>query len=309
MTRVLKNIILNRNVILILALVLGLTMGDFAFNMKPYTLYILMVTMVFSMTGIETKALFPLKNMVRPMLVGTFLNFFIFGSVVVLLAWFLMPNKELFYGFVVIATAPPGVAIVPFSGILKGNMNYSIIGILGAFLASIIITPIVIGLFTQGESVVSSLELTWLMVQLIIIPLIVSRLLLMNPVDIIVRTVRGKVVDIGFALIIYTAVGINSAVFFRNFDILMLITLVLIVGTFGIGSLFEYFMKRRNQQSDTIIPKILLLTIKSSGFSVVTAITLFGEKAAIPSAVLAVIVLLYLLFLTSRMEIKKALGN
>jgi BASS family bile acid:Na+ symporter len=309
MTRVLKNIILNRNVILILALVLGLTMGDFAFNMKPYTLYILMVTMVFSMTGIETKALFPLKNMVRPMLVGTFLNFFIFGSVVVLLAWFLMPNKELFYGFVVIATAPPGVAIVPFSGILKGNMNYSIIGILGAFLASIIITPIVIGLFTQGESVVSSLELTWLMVQLIIIPLIVSRLLLMNPVDKIVRTVRGKVVDIGFALIIYTAVGINSAVFFRNFDILMLITLVLIVGTFGIGSLFEYFMKRRNQQSDTIIPKILLLTIKSSGFSVVTAITLFGEKAAIPSAVLAVIVLLYLLFLTSRMEIKKALGN
>jgi BASS family bile acid:Na+ symporter len=288
-----------------MALVLGLTLNDFSQLLKPYTLYILMVTMIFSMTGIQTRAMFPLKNMVKPMLAGTFLNFFIFGTVIILLAWFLMPNKTLFYGFVVIATAPPGVAIVPFSGILKGNMNYSIIGILGAFLASIIITPLVIGIFTEGSTPVTSLELIWLMVKLIIIPLIISRLLLLPPLVNLVKTIRGKMVDVGFALIIYTAVGINRHVFFENYDILLLITLILLAGTFGIGSLFEFFMKRREKDSTILIPQTLLLTIKSSGFSVVTAFTLFGEKAAIPSAVLAVIVLLYLLFLTSRMELKK----
>ena len=48
-----------------------------------------------------------------------------------------------------------------------------------------------------------------------------------------------------------------------------------------------------------------LLTIKSSGFAVVTALTLFGKEAAIPSAVMAIFVLLYLLYLSFRMEYKK----
>lgn len=302
-------IILNRNVILISAVVLGLTIGQNASLIKPYTIYILMVTMVFSMTGITTKAMFPLKRMIRPMLAGTFLNFFIFGSLIIFLAWILMPNEYLFYGFVVIATAPPGVAIVPFSGILKGDMNYSIIGVLGAFLASVVITPLIIGLFSHSGNAISPVELIVLMVKLIIIPLLISRLLLLPKIFPVVERIRGKMVDLGFALIIFTAVGMNRQVFFENYDILMLISIVLLAGTFGIGSLFEFFMKRRGQKDRFTIPQTLLLTIKSSGFSVVTAFTLFGEKAAIPSAVLAVIVLLYLLFLSSRMEIKKALKN
>lgn len=296
---------LNRNVILISAVILGLTIGDLATGTKPYTMHILMVTMLFSMTGIRTKALFPLKSIVKPMIVGTFLNYFIFGFVVILLAWFLMPSKELFYGFVVIAVAPPGVAIVPFSGILKGNMDYSIIGVFGAFLASVIITPLVIGIVSGSENAINPKELIMIMLKLIILPMILSRFLLIRRIFPLVSKIRGKMVDIGFALIIFTAVGMNRQVFFQNYDLLILISVVLLVGTFGIGSLYEYFMKKTKQRSEITTAQILLLTIKSSGFSVVTAFTLFGEKAAIPSAVLAVIVLLYLLFLSSRLEFKK----
>lgn len=296
---------LNRNVILISAVILGLTIGDLATGTKPYTMHILMVTMLFSMTGIRTKALFPLRSIVKPMIVGTFLNYFIFGFVVILLAWFLMPSEELFYGFVVIAVAPPGVAIVPFSGILKGNMDYSIIGVFGAFLASVIITPLVIGIVSGSENAINPKELIMIMLKLIILPLILSRFLLIRRIFPLVSKIRGKMVDIGFALIIFTAVGMNRQVFFQNYDLLILISVVLLVGTFGIGSLYEYFMKKTKQRSEITTAQILLLTIKSSGFSVVTAFTLFGEKAAIPSAVLAVIVLLYLLFLSSRLELKK----
>jgi len=299
------NILLNRNVILISAVVLGLAIGELATGTKPYTMHILIITMLFSMTGISTKSLFPLKSIVKPMIVGTFLNYFIFGFVVILLAWFLMPAKELFYGFVVIAVAPPGVAIVPFSGILKGNMDYSIIGVFGAFLASVIITPLVIGFVSASENAINPGELIMIMVKLIILPLLLSRLLLFKRIFPVVSRIRGEIVDLGFALIIFTAVGMNRQVFFQNYDVLLLISLVLLAGTFGIGSLYEYFMKKTGQRNEIITAQILLLTIKSSGFSVVTAFTLFGEKAAIPSAVLAVIVLLYLLFLSSRMELKK----
>ncbi|MGM0498510.1 MAG: bile acid:sodium symporter family protein [Bacteroidota bacterium] len=298
-------ILLNRNVILISAVVLGLTIGENAMYLKPYTTYILIVTMLFSMTGLGTSSLFPLRKVVRPMMTGTFLNYFIFGFVIILLAWILMPDDQLFYGFVVIAAAPPGVAIVPFAGILKGDIEYSIIGVFGAFLAAIVITPIVIGLFSGFEDTVNPAGLIFLMVKLIIVPLVLSRLLLIKAFFPTIKRIRGKMVDVGFALIIFTAVGMNSHVFFQDYDVLLLISLVLLAGTFGIGSLYEYLLKRTKQNSEITTSQILLLTIKSSGFSVVTALTLFGEKAAIPSAVLAVIVLLYLLFLSSRMELKR----
>jgi BASS family bile acid:Na+ symporter len=296
-------IILNRNFILVLAVVMGMIFGDFANYLKEYTLYILGITMIFSTTGIDSKALWPPKKLIKPMLFGAFLNYFVFGTVVLVLAWFLMPTKELFLGFVLIVAAPPGVAVIPFTGILKGDVEYSILGIFGAFLASIAIAPILIQFFSKGESI-SAMSLLILMLKLVFVPLIVSRFLLYKPVFKYVSIIRGKVVDWGFAIIIFTAVGMNRDVFFTNPKILILSSVVLLTATFGMGTIFEFLSRKMNISYERTVPKVLLLTIKSSGFSVVTAMTLFGKEAAIPSAILAVIVLLYLLYLSIRLELK-----
>ncbi|MEE4197155.1 MAG: hypothetical protein V2I54_05895 [Bacteroidales bacterium] len=302
--KILYTIFLNRNFILVFAVILGFIFGDYAVYFKDYTIYVLALTMIFSTTGIETKALLPLKKLFKPMLVGTLLNYFLFGIVVLVLAWILMPSEELFMGFVVIVAAPPGVAVIPFTGILKGDIEYSIVGVFGAFIASIAIAPAIIELFSKHAEV-SSWSLFLLMIKLVLVPLLLSRVLLFKPVFKYVARIRGKVVDWGFALIIFTAVGMNRDVFFSNPVILVLSSVVLLVATFGIGSLYELISKRSGIPSGRSITQVLLLTIKSSGFSVVTALTLFGKEAAIPSAILAVIVLLYLLFLSIRMEIKK----
>ena len=297
-------IILNRNFILVFAVIMGMIFGDYAIHIKDYTIYVLALTMIFSTTGIDSKALLPVKKLFKPMLVGTLLNYFVFGAVVLVLAWLLMPTKELFMGFVVIVAAPPGVAVIPFAGILKGDIEYSILGVFGAFLASIAIAPGLIELFSKTADV-SSWSLFVLMIKLVLVPLILSRLLLFKPVFKYVAKIRGKVVDWGFAIIIFTAVGMNRAVFFSNPVILLLSSVVLLAATFGIGTLYEFFSKKTGIKADRSITQVLLLTVKSSGFSVVTALTLFGKEAAIPSAILAVIVLLYLLFLSIRLEIKK----
>lgn len=302
--KIIYNLFLNRNFILVFAVIMGMIFGDYATHIKEYTIYVLALTMIFSTTGIDSKALLPIKKLFKPMLVGTILNYFVFGAVVLILAWLLMPTKELFMGFVVIVAAPPGVAVIPFAGILKGDIEYSILGVFGAFLASIAIAPAIIELFSKNADV-SSWALFMLMIKLVLIPLILSRLLLIKPVFKYVAKIRGKVVDYGFAIIIFTAVGMNRDVFFSNPIILLLSTIVLLTATFGIGSLYEFFSKKVGINRGRSITQVLLLTIKSSGFSVVTALTLFGKEAAIPSAILAVIVLLYLLFLSIRMELKK----
>lgn len=296
-------IILNRNFILVIAVIIGLIFGDYAVYLQQLTILILGLTMVFSTTGIRTRSFFPLKKVVQPIILGTVLNYLVFGAVILVTAWFLMPTKELFLGFVVIVAAPPGVAVIPFTGILKGDLEYSIFGVFGAFLASIVIAPALVGIFSDG--VISSYSLFILMVKLVLIPLLISRILLHKSIFKYVSIVRGKVVDWGFALLIFIAVGMNRDVFFSNPELLILISTVLISATFIIGSIYEYLLGKTTVLKERITSQVLLLTIKSSGFSVVTALTLFGKEAAIPSAVLAVIVLLYLLFLSIKMELIK----
>jgi len=297
-------IILNRNFILVLAVILGLLIGQHASLFKAYTFYVLAVVMTFSTTGISTKAMFPLKEMIKPMIIGSLLNYVVFGAVIIGLSYWLMPTPELFLGFVVIASTPPGVAVIPFSHILEGDLKYAIVGTLGAFLSSIFFAPLIVGLFSNIDGGIDPMQLFIAMVQLVLVPLLISRLLLWKPIKPTVEKVRGRIVDWGFALIIFTAVGLNRQVFFSNFEVLLLVSLVLILGTFGLGLIFEQLCRKIGVKAPVAITQNLLVTIKSSGFAVVTALTLFGEEAAIPSAVLAVVVLAYLLFLSIRKEFK-----
>ena len=301
MINVLKRIVLNRNAILVFAVIIGLIAGDATSFLKDYTFLALAVTMAFSMTGISIEYLKNPLSFTKPMLMGALLNYGLFTLALLPLAWWIMPNINLFYGFVVIAAAPPGVAIIPFSYILKGKVEYAIIGVTGAFLASIVIAPLLVNLFASSQGV-KPLDLFKMMVQLVVIPMIISRILLYKPLFKYIEPIRGKVVDWGFAILIIVAVGINRQVFFTNPILLLKISFVLFVATFGLGLGFNAVAKLFNVESSLRTTQSMLIAIKSSGFSVFTALALFGKEAAIPSAVMAVMVLLYLIFLSLRLN-------
>ncbi len=296
--------ILDRNFILILALVLGLSVGKWASFLQNYTFYILATVMTFSMTGISSRSVFPLKTMCKPMLMGAFLSYVVFGFVILSLAYFLMPTEELFLGFVVIAATPPGVVVVPFSHILKGDLKYAVAGTLGAFLSSLFFTPFIIELFHSEAQKIDKLDLLLSIFSLVLIPLLLSRLLLWHKIKACTEKLRGRVVDWGFALIIFTAVGLNQQVFLSNFGNLFVIFVVLFLGIFGLGFVFEILSRKINIPKPHAISQNLLLTTKSSGFAIVTALSLFGKEVAIPSAVLSVVIVAYLLFLSIREKIR-----
>ncbi|WP_439185029.1 bile acid:sodium symporter family protein [Carboxylicivirga taeanensis] len=295
------NLLRNRNFVLILAVFMGLLLGDYAGSIKDYTIYVLAIVMTFSMTNIRTSSFYPPKLLIKPMLLGILLNYMVYAVVMIGLAYFLIEDKDLFYGFVVIATTPPGVAIIPFSYILKGDVEYSIKGVLGAFLCTVFVTPFAVGWIT-GNDGIATLDLFLLMVKTIVIPLLISRVLLMPRLFRVVDIVRGKVVDWGFALLIFIAVGLNRQVFFSEPVILLRIGLILFLTHFVLGLVYEKLALLLKRDKVKVMSENLLLTVKSSGFAVVTAITLFGQKAAIPTAGLAIFVLLYLLFLSFRMD-------
>jgi len=107
MINFLKRIVLNRNAILVFAVLLGLIAGDIASFLKEYAFLALAITMAFSMTGISLEYLKNPLSFTKPMLMGVLLNYGLFTIILLPLAWWIMPSKILFYGFVVIAAAPP----------------------------------------------------------------------------------------------------------------------------------------------------------------------------------------------------------
>jgi len=255
----LRRLVLNRNSILVFAVVMGLVLGEYAEHIKAFNVYILAVTMTFSMTGLNLRVLDSFKKVITPFLVGIFLNYIVFGALVMLVAWLLMPTEQLFYGFVVIAAAPPGVAIIPFSYILKGKVDYAIIGVTGAFVGSILFAPLYVRLFAN-HSGINPLDLFYTMVSLVLIPMVISQILRVKPILGVVEKVRGRVVDWGFALLIFVAVGVNRQVFFSDPVILLLVSAVLFVSTFGLGFVFDYLSINFGTDRATRIARNMLAT-------------------------------------------------
>lgn len=296
-------IVLNRNFILILAVVTGLLLGEVTRYLKEYIIYLLALVMIFSTTAISTRAFLPIKKTIRPFLYGIFLNYLVFGIFMLLSSFIFIKEEIIFHGFVIIVATPPGVAIIPFTFIFRGDTEYGIIGVLGAFFASIFMAPLLVMVFT-GNNMVNPLDIFLLMGKVIVLPFLFSRVLLHEKLKPGVERIRGSVVDWGFAFIIFIVVGLNRDILFGNPGLIAKVSIVLFISIFVLGTIYEFIAKYFNRDKTKIIPEILLVTIKSSGFSAVTAIALFNERAAIPSALLAIFVLIYLLFLSFRSELK-----
>ncbi len=280
-----------------MAVVSGMLIGEWAIWFKPYTLVILATVLSFSTSGMVFSEIQSMKAFSKDVIWGIVLNYIIFSSILIPLAYWLSPSKDIFYGFVVIAATPPGVAIIPFSLMLNGNLARAVIGTFGAFVASIFFAPIIIQSFT-GNAGLSYSQLFYDMLNVIVVPMMVSRLLLLKPIKPFTIQHRGRIVNWGFAIIIFTAVGLNRAVFLSNFELILRIGLILGVAIFGLGQASEFLFRHFKMDYSKRISNNLLLTMKSSGFSVAISMAHFGPAAVVPAAVMSILVLMYLLFLT-----------
>ena len=298
----LLNFIQNRNFILISALVFAFISTDIAVFFKEYTIYILAVVMTFSTTGIKFKMLANIKSVLRITLESVLLNYIIQGVIILTAAYFIF-DETVFYGFVVIAATPPGVAIIPFTYTFKGDLDYSFKGILGTYMVSIFLAPIIISVFA-GNALLDPSIIIAVIIKIIVIPIALSRLLLIKRVLPITEKIRGKVVDLGFAFIIYIAVALNRDLILSDVLTVLKASGIMIFSIFISGIIF-LFLTRKKPDKQIQISKNLILTIKSSGFAIAVTLILFEQKSAIPAAVMSILVLLWLITLNIYYSRKK----
>jgi bile acid:Na+ symporter, BASS family len=289
-------LITNRNFILLLSIILGLSIRNIGDWVKNLTVPALAIVMVVSLTRVSFKSFANARLVLKSTLYTILLNFVIFGAVMMALAWFLIKDNDLWIGFVILATAPPGVAIAPFAQIMGADEKFSVVGMVGAYIASLLLIPLA-GLIFVGRSFIQPLNLLIVFAELIIAPALISQILVKFKVEKYINKYRGAIVNWGLFVVIFAVVSLNRDVFFKDFKTLAMISLICIITTFGLWLLVNFVLKKLKYTDEMRKSLVLAATIKNSGFAAASALVLFGERASLPGAILSVVLIIFLILI------------
>jgi bile acid:Na+ symporter, BASS family len=290
-------ILKNRNFILPLAFIIGLSFPGLAQYSKSLTIPALALVMTISLSSISTHNMLQWKKLSGPLILGILLNYLILSSLILLLTYMLIPEKSLRVGMILVAASPPGVAIMPFSAILSGNMIFSLFATFGAYLAALIITP-AITIFLAGAETFPFSGLALDLLYLIILPILFSRFMRLKKISYFLESWKGTITNWGLFVVIFTVIGINQASFLQDFDTLIKIALIAFLTTFPLFYLLHFVFKKLNIKESDAVTMMLLGTIKNSGFAAALAINLFDDaSSSIPGAIISAVYAIYMIWL------------
>jgi BASS family bile acid:Na+ symporter len=279
-----------------MALALGLLWGRGAQWIRELIVPTLILIMTISTMGVTESGFRSLRFLFRPAVAGIVMNYLILGALLLGLSALLIRDEELRVGFALIAAVPPAVAVIPFTFFLDGNTAFSLVGMIGAHLGGLVLMPLIILMFS-GADFVSPSRLTIVMVELIFVPLIVSRILIRTGLSSRLDPVKGVITNWGFFLVVYTIVGLNRETMLRHPWSLMPVALIAVASTFLLGWGIERTGRFFRIEEKTLTSLVLLGTLKNYGVAGGMALALFSEKTSIPSTVASVFMIIYFIWL------------
>lgn len=293
----------HRNFILPLALVLGFTCPQLAQWTKSLTIPALALVMTISIAQIPTRQILKWQSLIQPLAIGIPFNYLFLGSLLLILnKWFIFQDP-IRIGMILVALAPPGVAVIPFTSLLGGNSILSLFATFGAYLSSIFIMPVLFLLLT-GAKVFPMSKLILVLIELIILPIIFSRLLLFKDFYKLIIPWKGTIINWGFFVVIFTVIGLNQKAFLEQPNILIKVSLIAFTTTFLGFILLNIILKKMGINQKDRTSMILLGTFKNSGFAAAIALTLFDETTSIPGAIISSVYALYMIWLGGKHQIE-----
>ena len=291
-----KRLLRSRDFILFLGLALGLLWGEGAHWTNPLTLPLLALAMTLSVMGIPGAIFRTPRLLAGPALSGIAMTYLVLSGLILTLSFLLIHDKNLWNGFVLIAAVPPGVAVIPFTLFLNGNRFFSLVGTMGAYLGALIITPL-IALSFFGTIYIHPVKLFIIMVELILLPLIVSQFFVRTGASKWVEPFKGTLTNWSFFVVTYTIVGLNRQVFLDHPLSLLPAAVIALITTFLLGWTIEGMGRLLRMDSTTVTSLVLLGTIKNYGLAGGLALTLFSKDTAVPATVSTIFMTVYILWL------------
>ena len=292
----LKKFLRNRNVIFLLALAAGLLLPQAVPVARHLVLPALALAMALATMEIETAVFRRPRSLIFPALLGVIMNYIILGNIIIGMAALLIRDETIWIGFVLLAAVPPAVAVIPFSIFLRGNGLLSLFGTVGAYLGALVIMPLIaFGLLSSMAF--DPFKLLIIILELIVLPLAVSRLLIQRALKERIEPYRGTVINWSFFVVLYAMIGLNRDEILVQPLTLLPIAAIAIISMFILGFLIDWALSLFHIPKETRTSLVLLGTLKNQGMAGGLALTLFSQEAALPAAVSTVVMTCYIIWL------------
>jgi BASS family bile acid:Na+ symporter len=224
------------------------------------------------------------------------MNYLVLGGLILVLSGLIPLETPFWRGFIILAAVPPAVGVIPFTSFLDGNMTFSLVGTLGCYLGAFFITPLI--LFTlPGLSTGFQISLFITMVELILVPLVFSRILLRTSVASRIAPVKGSIINWCFFLVVYTTVGLNREVFLSQPASLIPAAVIAAIISFVLGYVIKRVGGLMRIAPKIVTSMVLIGTSKNAGFAAGLALALFDKQTAIPSTITTIFMLASVIFM------------
>jgi bile acid:Na+ symporter, BASS family len=240
------------------------------------------------------------KKLTTPALRGNVINYLLWGNFIILTGIFFILDENFWIGMVLIAAAPPALAVIPLSNSLKADTTSSIAGLTGTYLGALLIAPLIVLGFIKDVPF-NDWTCIFLAVELIILPLVVSRIAVEKDWDKLIEPYEGIIIDCCFFIVFYSITANGRDVIMNWPDDLSSVTFIAVIGIFlialAIGKIGELFHVAEKK----ITSLLLLGTMKNYGLSGGIALIIFSREAALPSLIFATITFFYVNWLKYKM--------
>ena len=272
-----------------LAIILALLTGGFPAHGSTIATIALILAMTFSISNIPFKIE---RDDARELLLAFLLNYIMLSSIILAMGAAVGKYWE---GFVVMAFAPPAIAVVPLSAILGGNRKQSLFSVLFLYIAALPILPLMVYAILGKEVNVEVLVKNILL--LIALPLFLSRLI-KGKID----AEKTKMVsNICFFFIVFAIVGENRQFLLEDISTILIISIMMAARTIGTGGIFKKMGEIRGLKREKSINYALFASFKNEGLVMILAASLFGYGEAIPAMIALIFELIFIFLLESRL--------
>ena len=272
-----RDILANNVLMMTIAFITGFAVGGFpAFN-SELAMVSLVLVMSLSLGGLSLRGLDP-RNNLRATAVALLLSFGLSSAVTLLMGFFF--DGQIRLGWIVLAAVPSAIAVIPFTYMLKGDLQFSLVSSTMLYVLALVITPLMTLIFVGAA--ISPMTVLWYVAILIFLPMVLSRGLKRMPLS---GRSRMIAVNLSFFVLTFAVTGTNRDAFLGNVTLVAALLLVATMRTFAVGGVVEWIARRFNVSREQRIPMVLFATYKNTGMAAALAVALIGSEAAIPATV------------------------
>lgn len=205
-------------------------------------------------------------------------NYVILTAGILLLGW-IQRDTTWWPGWVVMASAPSAIAVVPASRALRGDVRSAAISTALLYASALVLMPIVTLAFAGRSMDVGALVVQTLL--LVALPVAFIPVCNRLPISDDQRTVA---VNVAFAVLVFSITGPNRLVFLEAPAAVAVAVGISVVRTFGIGlALLRASPRSLNDGERRNV--VLFGSFKNLGLSALLAFAAFGPAAAVPSII------------------------